>query len=356
MGSELSTVSYYDFKGGHTSTTWDDYEDKLEGNIEVRNILDLNLAKFKLNGHVLTLSNPDPSSLIGNIYSLNDSNFNDVFKWKIDSTSLGQTYNINFRNEDNTNLPLTYTVSDDGQPQQDAYLSFSTYATDADSSVNNLPAPLGFDNLVGQSGQDVSTYVVDRYWNIEKENFNVDPIIHIALPYALKDHQGSNNIIVDSLAVQTWNGTSFNSPILMSNGEVTIDGINQNYGVAVLIDVYHPIYNSTGEDEFMIQELGYFSLVNNGALIVNTNGESLNFTFKDRYGIRDFLHFEIEDNLANSIFENAAYHEDYQQRKGVNYYSIDLTGISGLVSENTYTLKVYDNHNRIQYLHFKYSN
>ncbi len=180
------------------------------------NALQLNDAVITIsNGAVLNINQIDNTGITGNTgYIVSEGETNSI-AWNTNGET--QTYSFPFGTQNGDFIPVIIEKTSGGTCSgNEGSIMVSTYPT----AFDNRPYPSnsnGFfgnvTNMNGADGTDNSINVVDRFWMINFNNFNINPIVSATFTY---DAIGANNDISglqeENLVAQQWNGSSWIQP------------------------------------------------------------------------------------------------------------------------------------------------
>jgi len=203
----------------------------LTGDLIVSNILFIRIGRLRLNSNTLTLESNAPGAILttfnGSIISETTDGKSKV-QWNV-GNNIGN-FRIPFVT--NTGAPVFFTLGITAPGTQTGIGDFtvSTFATDN----NNLPFPEGVTNLEDLTGADVSLTAVDRYWQIDANNYTTNPTADIIFRYSDAEIGGTNTINEAGLLPFRWNGSEW----VVNPVGVVIP--TANFVSASSIDVFSP--------------------------------------------------------------------------------------------------------------------
>ncbi len=149
-------------------------------------------------GAYLVIDNPAPEAITYNSGGIVSESQSAYIKWNI-GTSTG-TYTIPWSYQ-SVYIPLSFTKTpgiDNG------YFLFSTYHT---GWQNSAELPAGVSNFNNAGGTDNSTFAVDRFWQINAQNYATRPsLTDLSFTYRDEEYQEAPNTINENvLTAQRWN-------------------------------------------------------------------------------------------------------------------------------------------------------
>lgn len=154
---------------------------------------------------ILTNSNSNAITLLGLGGNIVSESENDVVNWSI-STASG-IYTIPFTTASGVKIPLTLNILTSGIGSGN--ILFSTHTdTDGINSWNNADyLPTGVSNMFGTNGLvNNSAFVIDRFWNINAQNYTTKPNGTIDFGYNDAERsQTGNTIGTGTLKAQYYN-------------------------------------------------------------------------------------------------------------------------------------------------------
>lgn len=221
----------------------------LNSNIGVGNVIDIGDAIISLNGNQLHLLSPDENALLfenGGVIAETTETYS-LVRWDIGQALSGE-YRIPFINNNGASIPLSYSLNGNGIGET-GFMLFSTYGTDE----NNEPLPEDVDNLM-VSGQNDGLDMVDRFWLVEAQDFDSDPLGEVILSYSEVDEIGGNNgISQEELSLVYWND--------VDTWEMSTDGITDMNTVVTQVDSTYGIYALWSEFTSSINDFEAFESV-----------------------------------------------------------------------------------------------
>jgi hypothetical protein len=163
----------------------------------------LNGGKVTLaNGATVVIDNPASNAITrttsGHIISEGENN---ILQWNIRTTT--GTYTIPWGYGSSNYIPLTFTKT---AGTGSGRFKFSTYHTTSNNSVR----PTGVTNLNGTTGADISSFAVDRFWQINAIGYTTKPVLNnVIMSYVGSEYEVPNEISLESkLTAQRWNATT----------------------------------------------------------------------------------------------------------------------------------------------------
>lgn len=187
----------------------------------------LNGGKVTLaNGATVVIDNAATNAITrvsGHIISEGENN---TIQWNMRTTA--GTYTIPWGYGSTNYIPLTFTKS---AGTGSGRFKFSTYHTASNNSVR----PTGITNLNGTTGADISSFAVDRFWQINALGYTTKPTLtNVVMSYIGSEYDAPNEVSLESkLTAQRWNATTSSWIDYISGGvvnatanTVTIPSIN----------------------------------------------------------------------------------------------------------------------------------
>jgi hypothetical protein len=162
----------------------------------------LNGGKVTLaNGATVVIDNAATNAITrvsGHIISEGENN---AIQWNMRTTA--GTYTIPWGYGSSNYIPLTFTKS---AGTGSGRFKFSTYHTTSDNSVR----PTGVTNLNGTTGADISSFAVDRFWQINALGYTMKPTLtNVVMSYVGSEYDAPNEVSLESkLTAQRWNATT----------------------------------------------------------------------------------------------------------------------------------------------------
>lgn len=289
----------------------------------------LNGAKINItNGAALILNNGAANAITridGHIISEDQNN---IIKWAIGTNV--DSYIIPWGLGTSAYLPLSFTTS---SAAGNGSFIFSTYQT---GWQNSSSLPDGVTNVL-RNGMDNSAYLLDRFWQINAQNYSSKPVLsNLSFGYLDIEHTVPNNTISEAfLSAQRWNDNSNTwsdiSPVGVA--DVTSNTVNvptlpasDLYKWWVLVDNAFPlplnflsfslqnidrqanlVWSTTNEvnvRDFDVERsyngINYQSI---GTVSAYNNGNSTNYySFTDPSSLTGRTYFRIKQNDANGMF------------------------------------------------------
>jgi hypothetical protein len=175
----------------------------------------LNGGKVTLaNGATVVIDNPASNAITrttsGHIISEGENN---IVQWNMRTTA--GTYTIPWGYGSSNYIPLTFTKT---AGTGNGGFKFSTYHT----TTNNSIRPSGVTNLNGSTGADISSFAVDRFWQINATGYTTKPTLNnIIMSYVGSEYDAPNEVSLESkLTAQRWNAATASWVGYVSGGVV----------------------------------------------------------------------------------------------------------------------------------------
>jgi hypothetical protein len=174
----------------------------------------LNGGKVTLaNGATVVIDNAATNGITrvsGHIISEGENN---TIQWNMRTTA--GTYTIPWGYGSSNYIPLTFTKT---AGTGSGRFKFSTYHT----ASNNTILPTGVTNLNGTTGADISSFAVDRFWQINALGYTTKPALtNVIMSYVGSEYDVPNEVSLESkLTAQRWNATTSSWVDYISGGVV----------------------------------------------------------------------------------------------------------------------------------------
>lgn len=174
----------------------------------------LNGGKVTLaNGATVVIDNPASNAITRTSGHIISEGENNILQWNLRTTT--GTYTIPWGYGSSNYIPLTFTKT---AGTGSGRFKFSTYHTTSNNSVR----PAGVTNLNGTTGADISSFAVDRFWQINATGYTAKPTLNnIVMSYAGSEYDAPNDVTLESkLTAQRWNATTSSWIDYISGGVV----------------------------------------------------------------------------------------------------------------------------------------
>ena len=167
-------------------------------------------------GAYLVIDNASANAITRNSGHIISEGENNSIKWSIGTTT--GTYSIPWGFGSTDYIPLTFTKT---AGTGSGYFLFSTYHT----TWNNIAQlPTGVTNINGASGTDNSSFVSDRFWQINAQGYTTKPgLTNLEFTYLDAENAAPNTITESNLRVKRYNSSlnSWTDNILSSSLNTT---------------------------------------------------------------------------------------------------------------------------------------
>ena len=149
-------------------------------------------------GVYLVIDNPSPDAITHNSGGIVSESQSAFIKWNIGTTTGTYTIPWSYQAE---YIPVTFTKSAGGG---NGYFLLSTYHT---GWQNSAELPAGIANFNRTGGIDNSSFAVDRFWQINAQDYSTKPsITDLSFTYREIEYQEPLNTINENvLTAQRWN-------------------------------------------------------------------------------------------------------------------------------------------------------
>ncbi len=163
-----------------------------------------------------------------------------IVQWNIGNTGAGN-YVFPFGSLAANYIPLTLNITSPGAQSTVGGISASTYPTVATPAINNRPLPTGVADLNNNCSTEHAPKMLDRFWVINTNNYNVNPVADKQFTYIESEWDptgASTNLIVES-DLQAWHYNAGWAHLASTNNSATNNQsiiTNSDYGVFTLGD------------------------------------------------------------------------------------------------------------------------
>lgn len=309
---------------GTSSTTFNNLElnnssgINLQQSVQVNKVLTLTSGPLSLNSATLTITNNSPTAIVrssGYIVSEQTSNLAKV-KWKLGNVV--NSFIIPFGTATGIYIPVTIalTSGDIG------YATVSTYTTAFDNSPYPI-TPVAVTHMNNYTGADNSTYVVDRFWQINKDSTGGT----VSLTFtATASEVGS----LFPLRAQQWNTTNQGWDAQLPGQSagavsVTVPGVTSMNAPWVL---------STSSNPLPVELLSFNATGNKNIVDVNwETATEINNDFFEVERSADGIYFELVTRVTGAGNSSQVLHyqiSDIRPFYGVSYYRLKQTDYDGM--------------------------
>ncbi|MCU0438360.1 MAG: T9SS type A sorting domain-containing protein [Raineya sp.] len=283
--------------------------------IQVNNQLTLNNGELNLNSNTLTINNSALTAIVRNNNAFirsetNSATNNSRICWNMGTTT--GAFLFPFGVSSSEYIPVTFNK----QTNTNANICISTRAT---LTADNTPWATGVTNVAGVSGATAINDVVDRWWDITS---TVNPLPAPGANVTF-NYRGSENTLAnprtDNLAVQHWNGTSWDAPYTASSAGV-ISGVGSV--TAQNIRDFSPFVISREIRPLPVQLLNFSAQAKNSVVLLswiiaqNVNNE---FYTVERSG--NGVQFEKIGTIKSENRDNYQW-TDKKPLEGISYYRL----------------------------------
>jgi hypothetical protein len=178
-------------------------------------------------GAYLVIDNPSSNAITRNGGSIISEGENNRLRWNI-GTTIG-TYIVPWGYDASNYIPLTFTKQ---AGTGSGYFVFSTYHT---GWQNSSQLPAGVSNINGTTGSDNSTFVADRFWQINATAYTTRPALtNLSFTYLDAELTALGNTITESgliakrynSSLSSWNDNILASSINTTNNVVTVSSVD----------------------------------------------------------------------------------------------------------------------------------
>ena len=151
----------------------------------------LNGGKVTLaNGATVVIDNPATNAITRTSGHIISEGENNIVQWNMRTTA--GTYTIPWGYGSSNYIPLTFTMT---AGTGSGRFKFSTYHTTSNNSVR----PAGVTNLNGATGADISSFAVDRFWQINAIGYSTKPTLNnVVMSYVGSEYDAPNEVSLES--------------------------------------------------------------------------------------------------------------------------------------------------------------
>jgi hypothetical protein len=294
-------------------------------------------SRLVLNGGIMTMSNdvflvvdnPATNGITRNSGHIISEGQNNRLKWNIANTT--GTYIVPWGYGTSSYLPLTFTKA--AGTGAGSFI-FSTYHT---SWLNSAALPAGVTGLNGATG-DNSAYVVDRFWQINAQDYTTKPALsNVVMTYLDAEYTVASNAISEAgLKAQRWNSTANSWSDMAATG--TVNTTNNTVTIASISAAnLYPWWVLV--DQASTLPLNFISFeAKKDENIVN-----LKWTTTDEVNVSGF---NIERSIDGHNFQSIGSMRSMGISGLNNYTSKDISPAAGL---NFYRIKEIDQDGKFMY-------
>jgi gliding motility-associated-like protein len=160
-----------------------------------------------------------------------------IVQWNVGNNS--GNYIFPFGSFGATYIPLTLNVTTPGSQSTIGGISASTYPTNTGAVINNRPLPIGVSDLNNNCGTEHATKMLDRFWVINTNNYNTNPVANKEFTYIDNEWDPtatSTNVITEN-DLQAWYYNAGWTHIASTNNSASnLENLTNNtdYGVFTL--------------------------------------------------------------------------------------------------------------------------
>lgn len=175
----------------------------------------LNGAKVNIaNGATVVIANSNANAIKRNSGHIISEGQNNVLQWNIGTTTGSYTVPWGYGNTEY--IPVTFTKA---AGTGSGVFKFSTYHT---TWNNSSQLPTGVTNLNGVTGGDMSSYTVDRFWQVNASGYTTKPALsNVVFSYASNEYDAPNDVTLESrLTAERWNPSASSWTDYTSGGTV----------------------------------------------------------------------------------------------------------------------------------------
>ncbi len=284
-------------------------------------------------GH-LVISNPNSNAitLLGTGANIISESEHDVVNWKV-GTNTG-AYTIPFTTGTGVKIPLTINVNSAGTGLGTILVSTHTDTDGVDSWNNSDYLPTEVSNMFGVNGSvNNSAYVIDRFWNINAQNYTTKPTGIISFGYNDAERsQAGNTIATGTLKAQYYNTTNnrWVYPSIGTDGFPTtnVTGVpttNEFFKTWTLSEVNNPLpvelLNFTAiekQEEYVQLDWTTVSEINNDYFSVQKSIDGINW--------QEINQVQGAGNSSQTIEYTL---NDYNPFIGTSYYRLEQFDFNG---------------------------
>jgi hypothetical protein len=179
-------------------------------------------------GAYLVIENSSPNAITRNSGHILSEGENNIIKWNIGTTT--GTYTVPWGYGSCDCIALTFTKT---AGTGSGYFLFSTYPT---AWNNSTQLPTGVTNINGATGLDNSSFVTDRFWQINAQGYSVKPTLsNLEFTYRDAENSAPNTITENLLRGKRYNSGSnswvddiLSSSINTTTNKLTIASVDAN--------------------------------------------------------------------------------------------------------------------------------
>ncbi|UII21150.1 T9SS type A sorting domain-containing protein [Fulvivirga ligni] len=297
-------------------------------NIAVAGTLALNNGQLNLNGRSISITNGSPSAITRtNGYIRSEST---IYPYSPISWSVGNAtgdFTFPFGKSDSEYIPFNFSITGAGGGA--TTVSVATYGTGAD----NNPYPNGVSSLEGEEGVNLSSEVVDRFWQIDVTG---SPTATVTFT-ATSSEVGS----LTNMKAQRYNGADghWDSPLpgqASSSNSVTVPNVS-TFSPWTLVD---------GNSTLPVELTAFNASLENQDVIINwTTASELNndyFTLEKTQDFKTFYEVKVVKGHGTTQNENNYKVIDNSPLAGVSYYRLTQTDFDG-ASETFKAVRIENN-------------
>ncbi|MDX2003301.1 MAG: T9SS type A sorting domain-containing protein [Chitinophagales bacterium] len=206
--------------------------------LKVANALDLNDASLLTKGNKLLLLDSSNTALSANTKGNVSGSYAYLplmAQWKLGAST--QTFTLPFKDLARGNIPIEVDIVTAGTGSS-GKLEFAIYAVDS----TKYPAVPGI-SLNDAQGIDQSSYVANRFWEIDYSGYSANPSSTVVLTYSDTDLVGTL-VQEGRLKAQLWDGSNWQSPtgiVDTINNTITLHYVDKS-GIWALVDSTATLY------------------------------------------------------------------------------------------------------------------
>lgn len=333
-----ATMNFYDITLGDNNTR------TLLGNVNIDDVLSLGSGKVNLNANTCTMNLNSTSAITRSSgYMISESTSNGG-KISLNVGSITGSYVYPFATAGGSYIPLTFQLTAGNA----GYVTISTYPTGS----NNKPYPVTPDNVTnvdGIPGNDNSTNVIDRFWQIDKSG--ASGTATVTYTYAAAEVTGGVTGKKALLQAQRYN-TSTNKWDAALTGQTANAAANTVTEPGITL--FSPRTLAISTNPLPVELMRFNAAVRDSLVeltwVTATEKNNNFFTVEKTLDGNAFETVTIVDGAGNSSTVRTYATTDRHPYPGVSYYRLKQTDYDGQNSFSTLIPVDYHPHEGVNFL------